>query len=67
MIAEQPRLVGAHELRARLGLVNRRRFYRIAGRRDFPTPVAKLAQGKVWLLGEVDDWISEHRTGADRR
>jgi prophage regulatory protein len=61
MPSEEPRLIGAHELRVRLGIVCRQRVYRIAGRRDFPAAVATLAQGKVWLLSDVEEWIRQHR------
>ena len=61
MPSEGPRLIGAHELRTRLGIVCRQRVYRVAARRDFPPAVAVLAQGKVWLLSEVEQWISQHR------
>jgi prophage regulatory protein len=54
-------LVGAHEIRERLGLVTRQRVYQITGRADFPKPVAELAQGKVWLASDVDAWIAAHR------
>jgi len=57
------RFVGAHELRARLSIVSRQRVYQLARRPDFPAPVAVLAQGKVWLLSEVDEWIRRHRAG----
>ncbi|MET8154612.1 helix-turn-helix transcriptional regulator [Actinoplanes sp. NPDC049668] len=67
MDGESPRLVGAHEIRDLLG-VSRQRAYHIAGRSDFPTPVATLAQGKVWAVDEVEEWIAAHRydTAPDR-
>ena len=57
----QIRLVGAHEIRVRLGGVSRQRTYQITSRADFPRPVADLAQGKVWRTDDVDRWIREHR------
>jgi len=59
--SEEARLVGARELRVRLGIACRQRVYKLAGRRDFPAPAAVLAQGKVWLLSEVEEWIETHR------
>jgi prophage regulatory protein len=55
------RLVGAHEIRDLLG-VSRQRVYQLAGRSDFPRPVATLAQGKIWLVNDIEAWISTHRT-----
>ncbi|GAA3948346.1 helix-turn-helix transcriptional regulator [Actinoplanes auranticolor] len=61
MITTEIRLVGAHEIRVRLGGVSRQRVYQITSRADFPRPVAHLSQGKVWRTDEVDHWIREHR------
>ncbi len=55
------RLVGAHEVRLLLGGVSRQRAYQITSRRDFPAPVADLAQGKIWAAEDVDAWIAAHR------
>ena len=54
-------LMGAHEIRVRLGGISRQRTYQITSRADFPKPVADLEQGKVWLAEDVDTWISTHR------
>ena len=54
-------LVGAHEIRVWLGGISRQRVYQITSRPDFPTPVADLAQGKVWSAAEVNAWIATHR------
>ncbi len=51
------RLVGAHEIRVRLGGISRQRVYQITSRSDFPRPVADLAQGKIWLADDVEAWI----------
>ena len=61
------RLVGAHEIRHLLG-VSRQRVYQLAKRSDFPTPIAELAQGKVWVRADIEAWIGDYRagTGADR-
>ena len=44
-----------------LGGVSKQRVYQITTRRDFPAPVAELAQGKVWRAADVERWIAEHR------
>ena len=54
-------IIGAHEIRVRLGGISRQRVYQITSRPDFPTPVADLAQGKVWLVDDVEAWIESHR------
>lgn len=54
-------LLGAQEIRTRFGGVSRQRAYQITSRADFPAPVADLAQGRVWLASDVDDWIKNHR------
>lgn len=51
-------MVGAHEIRIRLGGVSRQRVYQLTCRDDFPTPVADLVQGKVWLAADVETWIA---------
>lgn len=55
------RLMGAHEIRIRLGGVTRQRTYQITSQMDFPRPVANLAQGKVWLAEDVEAWIAANR------
>jgi hypothetical protein len=61
MATAQIRLVGAHEIRVRLGGVRRQRVYQITSRADFLRPATDLAQGKVWRTDDVDHWIREHR------
>lgn len=61
MSAKQIRLMGAHEIRIRLGGVSRQRAYQITSRADFPAPAADLAQGKVWRTEDVEQWMSTHR------
>ncbi|WP_285688965.1 DNA-binding protein [Actinoplanes sp. NBRC 103695] len=53
--------MGAHEIRLRLGGVSRQRAYQVTCRQDFPGPIADLAQGKVWLRQDVEDWMTVHR------
>jgi prophage regulatory protein len=59
-------LAGAHEVRDLLG-VSRQRVYQLARRSDFPKPVAVLAQGKLWLVNEIEDWIAVYRTNPRTR
>jgi prophage regulatory protein len=59
------RLMGAHEIRIRLGGVSRQRAYQITSRPDFPKPVADLAQGKVWATEDVEAWMKVHRRDID--
>ena len=58
-------LVGAHEIRGMLGL-SRQRVQQLTTRSDFPQPAADLAQGKVWMLADIEAWISVHRAGQER-
>lgn len=60
-----PDLLGAHEIRLRLGGVSRQRAYQITSCVTFPRHVAKLAQGKLWLAEQVDPWIQENRPALD--
>ena len=47
--------------------VSRQRVYQLAGQPTFPKPVATLAQGKIWLIADVEAWISVHRTASRAR
>jgi prophage regulatory protein len=58
------RLLGAHEIRLRVGGVSRQRVYQITSRPDFPPPVADLAQGRIWLADDVEAWISRRGRGS---
>jgi len=42
----------------------RQRVYQITSRLNFPKPVANLAQGKVWLLDDVEAWIASRQSGS---
>jgi prophage regulatory protein len=56
------RLVGTHEIRVMLGgQLSRQRIYQLTRHRDFPAPVAELAQGKVWRTEDVEAWIARRR------
>lgn len=61
------RLLGAHEVRTRIGLISRQRVYQLAKRPDFPQPVADLAQGKIWLADEIDAWLNARRIRLEAR
>lgn len=58
MAAKKLNLMGAHEIRVRLGGISRQRVYQITSKRDFPAPVAELAMGNVWLAEDVEAWIA---------
>jgi prophage regulatory protein len=53
-------LMGAQEIETRLG-VSRQRVYQLTQRADWPAPYDTLAMGNVWLITDVERWISEHR------
>jgi prophage regulatory protein len=59
------RLMGAHEIRVRLGGISRQRVYQLTSRADFPPEAAVLRQGKVWLGDEVEAWIVDRRPHQD--
>jgi predicted DNA-binding transcriptional regulator AlpA len=51
----QLRLAGLAEVAEIVG-VSRRTAARYANRSDFPTPVARLRAGPVWLIEDVEAW-----------
>jgi predicted DNA-binding transcriptional regulator AlpA len=55
------RLMGAHEIRMRLGGISRQRVYAITSHRTFPAPVAELQQGKVRRASDVERRIAKYR------
>jgi predicted DNA-binding transcriptional regulator AlpA len=59
--AKPIRLMGAHEIRLRLGGISRQRVYQLTARSDFPAPMASLVQGKVWLADDIEAWITARR------
>jgi prophage regulatory protein len=61
---EDIRLMGMAEIADRLKL-GRDRANVLANRRDFPLPIARLKMGQVWLAGDVDAWVREHRPHLD--
>jgi prophage regulatory protein len=56
-------LVGAHEVGVLFGGVSRQRVYQLTCRPDFPAPVARLANGKLWDRKAVKAWMRSHRPG----
>ena len=64
MAVKPIRLMGAHEIRIRLGGVSRQRVYQLTRHADFPEPVQVLAQGSVWRAEDVDAWITRRRSRA---
>jgi prophage regulatory protein len=51
-------LMGAGEIRDRLGRLSRQRVYQITTDPDFPKPYDKLQMGKVWRIEDVEAWIT---------
>ncbi len=64
-MAKAIRLMGAHEIRVRLGGISRQRVYQLTSRADFPQPAAALRQGKVWIGDQVEAWIRTRRPPQD--
>ncbi|WUW42595.1 DNA-binding protein [Micromonospora rifamycinica] len=54
------RLYGSAELQERLG-VSRVRVVQLTSRTDFPEPFDRLAGGSVWLVEDVEAWITKHQ------
>ncbi|MFJ8581533.1 DNA-binding protein [Micromonospora sp. NPDC093277] len=40
--------------------VSRQRVSQLATRHDFPTPVATLAVGRIWLADDIRAWAARH-------
>jgi len=51
-------LMGAGEIRDRLGRPSRQRVYQITTDPSFPRPYAELQMGKVWRIEDVEAWIT---------
>jgi prophage regulatory protein len=54
-------LMGAAEIRIRLGGISRQRVWQLTSRCDFPKPYDTLIQGKVWRIDHVEAWITAKR------
>ena len=61
MATGTPTIMGTHEICTRLNSISRQRVYQLTLRADFPPPIARLAQGKVWRTDDVEAWIRTHR------
>lgn len=55
-----PRLMGAGEIRVRLG-TSRQWTAVLINRRDFPEPAYDLEMGRIWLTEDVEKWIAKNR------
>ncbi|WP_231956666.1 MULTISPECIES: AlpA family transcriptional regulator [unclassified Actinoplanes] len=62
MKTTRPRLMGTTEICVRLGDLSRQRVNQLSAKTNFPKPIADLAQGRVWLADEIEEWIARHRT-----
>jgi prophage regulatory protein len=58
-------LVGAAEIRQRLGGISRQRVYQLTQRPDLPTPYDELVQGKVWRREDLEAWVKQNRPDLD--
>ncbi|OJF10278.1 helix-turn-helix transcriptional regulator [Couchioplanes caeruleus] len=59
------KLMGAAEIRQRLGEISRQRVYQLTHRPDWPAPYDELIQGKVWRRDDVEARIKQHRPDSD--
>ncbi|WP_285558931.1 DNA-binding protein [Actinoplanes regularis] len=59
---KRPELMGTFEIGIRLGSISRQRVNQLTIKTHFPKPAATLAQGRVWLAEDVEEWITVHRT-----
>ena len=57
-------LMGVQEIAARIGVSRQRvdELHRTDG--TFPEPVAVLAAGRIWLKGDIEEWIARRRPSA---
>jgi predicted DNA-binding transcriptional regulator AlpA len=56
-------LVGVTEIAAMLGVSRQRVDQLLKTHADFPTPVAELVGGRIWLRSEIEAWA--RRTGRE--
>jgi prophage regulatory protein len=64
-VGTKGKLYTTGDIAGRLG-VSRQRAYAIANRDSFPESFDDLPGGSVWLVGEVETWIGEHRPARAR-
>ncbi|MFI1992108.1 DNA-binding protein [Actinoplanes sp. NPDC020271] len=62
MTTKRPKLMGTQEIGIRLGSISRQRVNQLTLKAHFPKPAADLAQGRVWLAEDIEEWISLHRS-----
>jgi prophage regulatory protein len=60
-------LMGAGEIRERLGRLSRQRIYQITSDPSFPKPYDELQMGKVWRIEDVEAWITHTDNGRKTR
>ena len=60
-------LMGAGEVRDRLGRPSRQRVYQITTDPSFPKPYDELQMGKVWRIEDVEAWIARTQGGRGAR
>jgi prophage regulatory protein len=58
-------LMGAGEIRDRLGGISRQRVQQLISRPSFPEPYDSLQMGKVWRIEDVEAWIKATRPELD--
>jgi prophage regulatory protein len=58
-------LMGAGEIRDRLGRPSRQRVYQITADPSFPKPYDQLQMGKVWRIEDVEVWIARTQDGRE--
>ncbi len=59
-------LMGAGEVRDRLGRPSRQRVYQITTDPSFPKPYDELQMGKVWRIEDVEAWIARTHDGREK-
>jgi prophage regulatory protein len=57
-------LMGAGEIRERLGWLSRQRVYQITSDPTFPKPYDELRMGKVWLISDIEAWLASKAAAA---
>lgn len=60
---ELENLVTGAEIGRRLGM-SRERVRQLAGREDFPRPLGRVGQAKVWRWSEVEAWAKRRAVAA---
>jgi predicted DNA-binding transcriptional regulator AlpA len=58
-------LMGAGEIRDRLGRPSRQRVYQITTDPSFPKPYDELQMGRAWRIEDVEAWITRMQDDRD--